>query len=128
MAVVYLALDAKHGRRVAVKVLRPEFAASVTADRFLREIGIAAQLSHPHILPLIDSGESEGQLFLVAPYIAGGSLRERLAADGPLPLGEALRIVDEIGSALDYMHRSGFRAPRREAGEHPVRGPACGSG
>ncbi len=108
MAVVYLALDVKHGRRVAVKVLRPEFAVSVTAERFLREIGIAAQLSHPHILPLIDSGESAGQLFLVAPYIAGGSLRERLAADGPLPLGEALRIVEEIGSALDYMHRSGF--------------------
>ncbi len=108
MAVVYLALDVKHGRRVAVKVLRPELAVSVTADRFLREIGIAAQLSHPHILPLIDSGESAGQLFLVAPYIAGGSLRERLAADGPLPLGEALRIVEEIGSALDYMHRSGF--------------------
>ncbi len=108
MAVVYLALDAKHGRRVAVKVLRPEFAVSVTAERFLREIGIAAQLSHPHILPLIDSGECEGQLFLVAPYIAGGSLRERLAADGPLPLGEALSIVEEIGSALDYVHRSGF--------------------
>ncbi len=108
MAVVYLALDAKHGRRVAVKVLRPEFAVSVTAERFLREIGIAAELSHPHILPLIDSGESEGQLFLVTPYIAGGSLRERLAADGPLPLGEALGIAEEIGSALDYMHRSGF--------------------
>jgi serine/threonine-protein kinase len=89
-------------------VLRPEFTASVGADRFLREIDIAAQLSHPHILPLIDSGKTEGQFFFVTPYVTGGSLRDRLAAEGTMSVPEALRIVDEIGSALDYMHRSGF--------------------
>jgi len=107
-AVVYLAEDTRHGRRVAVKVLRPEFVATVDADRFLREIDIAAQLSHPHIVPLIDSGKNEGLLYFVAPYIPGGSLRERLTADGQLPVAEALRIVEEVGSGLDYVHRSGF--------------------
>jgi eukaryotic-like serine/threonine-protein kinase len=105
---VYLAEDTRHGRRVAVKVLRPEFSASVSADRFLREINIAAQLSHPHLLPLIDSGNCDGQLFFVTPYVAGGSLRDRLAAEGEMAVPEALRIVDDIGTALDYMHRSGF--------------------
>jgi prepilin-type processing-associated H-X9-DG protein len=107
-AIVYLAADTRHGRRVAVKVLRPEFAATVGADRFLREIDIAAQLSHPHIIPLIDSGKSEGVLYFVSPYIPGGSLQDRLAAQGRLPVDEALRITEEIGSGLDYVHRSGF--------------------
>ncbi|HSY82963.1 MAG TPA: protein kinase, partial [Gemmatimonadaceae bacterium] len=89
-AIVYLAADTRHGRRVAVKVLRPEFAATVGADRFLREIDIAAQLSHPHIIPLIDSGKSEGLLYFVSPYIAGGSLQDRLAGQGRLPVDEAL--------------------------------------
>ena len=107
-AVVYLAVDTRHGRRVAVKVLQPAFAATVDADRFLREIDIAAQLSHPYIVPLIDSGKSEGLLYFVVAYIPGGSLRERLAAEGRLSVAESLRIVEEVGSGLDYVHRSGF--------------------
>jgi eukaryotic-like serine/threonine-protein kinase len=107
-AVVYLAEDTHHGRHVAIKVLRPEFVPTVDADRFLREIDIAAQLSHPHIVPLIDSGKNEGLMYFVAPFIAGGSLRDRLAAEGRLPIADAMRIAEEIGSGLDYVHRSGF--------------------
>ena len=107
-AVVYLAVDTRHGRRVAIKVLRPERAAGVDADRFLREIDIASQLSHPHIVPLIDSGRSEGVLYFVVPYIPGGSLRERIAAEGRLSVQESLRIAEEVGSGLDYVHRSGY--------------------
>jgi serine/threonine protein kinase/Flp pilus assembly protein TadD len=108
MAVVHLAEEKKHARMVAIKILRPEFTASVGAERFLREIGIAARLSHPHIVPLIDSGESDGQLYYVSPYIPGGSLRDRLEVEKQLPLREALRIAQEIGTALDYAHRNGF--------------------
>ncbi len=108
MATVYLAEDKKHGRRVAIKVLRPELAASLGADRFLREIGIAARLSHPHIVPLIDSGEAKGLLYHVAPYVSGGSLRDRLEREGRLPLKDALRIAREVGAGLDYAHRNGF--------------------
>ncbi len=107
-AIVYLAADTHHGRRVAVKVLRPEFAVTVGADRFRREIDIAAQLSHPHIVPLIDSGKSEGLLYFVSPYIPGGSLQQRLTAEGRLPVDEALQIAEDVGSGLDYVHRSGF--------------------
>src|SRR5436190_1164359 len=81
MATVYLAEEKKHGRKVAIKVLRPELAASVGAERFLREIGIAARLAHPHIVPLIDSGNAEGLLYYVSPFVPGGSLRDRLRAD-----------------------------------------------
>lgn len=108
MATVYLAEDTKHGRKVAIKVLRPELAASLGAERFLREIGIAAKLSHPHIVPLIDSGESNGLLYYVQPHVPGGSLRERLAREQRLPLKEALRIAHEVGAGLDYAHRNGF--------------------
>ncbi len=108
MATVYLAEERKHARKVAIKVLRPEFSASLGAERFLREIGIAARLAHPHIVPLIDSGESEGLLYYVSPYVPGGSLRERLKRDGKLPVKDALRIAQEIGTGLDYAHRSGF--------------------
>lgn len=108
MATVYLALDQRHGRKVAVKVLAPEIAASLGAERFLREIRIAARLVHPHILPLIDSGESAGLLYYVTPHVTDGSLRERLTAAGRLPLADAIRIAREIGSALDYAHREGF--------------------
>jgi serine/threonine protein kinase/tetratricopeptide (TPR) repeat protein len=108
MATVHLAEELKHKRKVAIKVLKQEFGASVGADRFLREIGIAAQLSHPHIVPLIDSGESEGSLYYVSPYVAGGSLRDRLARQGKLPVDDALRITHEVGAALDYAHRNGF--------------------
>jgi len=108
MAVVHLAEEKKHARKVAIKALRPEFTASVGAERFLREIGIAARLSHPHIVPLIDSGESDGQLYYVSPFIPGGSLRDRLLIERKLPLRDAQRIAQEIGAALDYAHRNGF--------------------
>lgn len=108
MATVYLARDRKHDRHVAIKVLTPGIAASVGADRFLREIGIVARLVHPNIVSLIDSGDAGGVLYYVAPYIAGGSLRDRLDKDGRLPVGDVRRIVREIGSGLDYVHRSGF--------------------
>ncbi len=108
MATVHLAEERKHRRKVAIKVLRQEFSASVGAERFLREIGIAARLSHPHIVPLIDSGESEGSLYYVSPYVAGGSLRDRLNREQKLPIDDALRIVHEVSAALDYAHRNGF--------------------
>jgi eukaryotic-like serine/threonine-protein kinase len=108
MATVYLAEDRKHGRKVAVKVLAPEIAALVGPERFLSEIRIAAGLTHPHILPLIDSGESDGTLFYVTPHISGGSLRDRLTTEPRLPLGDAVRITRDVGSALDYAHREGF--------------------
>src|SRR4030088_2610827 len=108
MATVHLAEERKHKRKVAIKVLKQEFAASVGAERFLREIGIAARLSHPHIVPLIDSGESDGSLYYVSPYIAGGSLRDRLNRETKLPIDDALRIAQEVGAALDYAPRNGF--------------------
>ena len=107
-ATVYLAEEKKHGRKVAIKVMRPELAASLGADRFLREIGIAARLAHPHIVPLIDSGDAEGLLYYVSPFVPGGSLRERLRRDGQLPVRDAVRIANEVGAGLDYAHRAGF--------------------
>ena len=108
MATVYLAEETKHSRQVAIKVLRPELAATLGAERFLREIGIAAKLSHPHLVPLIDSGDAGGLLYYVSAYVTGGSLRDRLQRDGKLPLRDALRIAEEISTALDYAHRAGF--------------------
>ncbi|HEX5581707.1 MAG TPA: protein kinase, partial [Gemmatimonadaceae bacterium] len=108
MATVYLAEELKHGRPVAIKVLRPELSAALGTTRFLREIGIAARLSHPHLVPLIDSGEEAGVLYYVSSFVAGGSLRDRLRAEGRLPVDEALRVAGEVGSALDYAHREGF--------------------
>ena len=108
MATVHLAEEHKHHRKVAIKVLRDELGASVGAVRFMREIGIAARLSHPHIVPLIDSGEYEGALYYVSPYIEGGSLRDRLNREKRLPVDEALRIATEVGTALDFAHRNGF--------------------
>jgi serine/threonine-protein kinase len=108
MATVYLAEETKHGRQVAIKVLRPELAATLGAERFLREIGIAARLSHPHLVPLIDSGDAGGLLYYVSAYMPGGSLRERLQRDGTLPVRDALRIAEEVSTALDYAHRNGF--------------------
>jgi len=118
MAVVYLAEDLKHHRRVAIKVLRPELSAIVGSERFLREIEIAATLQHPHILPLFDSGQvtaghperSEGPqsfLYYVMPFVEGESLRERLTRETQLPLETALQITREIGSALQYAHEHG---------------------
>ena len=108
MATVYLAEEKKHGRKVAIKVLRSEITAALGTERFLREIGIAARLSHPHIVSLIDSGEAGGLLYYVQPHVPGGSLRERLGADRRLPVKEALRIAQEIGAGLDFAHRNGF--------------------
>ena len=104
MATVYLAHDVKHQRPVAVKVLRPELAAALGPDRFLREVEIAARLNHPHILPLYDSGEADGFLFYVMPYIKGESLRHRLARDKQLPIEEALGVTRQIASALGHAH------------------------
>ncbi len=105
MAIVLLAEDLRHGRRVAVKVLRPEVAAEIGAERFLREIKIAAGLTHPHILPVYDSGEADGLLYFVMPNMEGFSLRERLDRERQLSLEEALRVTREVASALDYAHR-----------------------
>ncbi len=107
MATVYLAEDVKHQRRVAVKVLRPELAATLGPDRFLREIKIAAQLQHPHILPLLDSGEAGGFLYYVMPYIEGESLRDRLTHKGELPVPEATRLLRDVADALSYAHGQG---------------------
>ena len=104
MAVVY-SPTTKHDRRVAIKIITPEVAESVGAERFLREISIAAKLTHPHILPLHDSGEAGGVLYYVMPYVAGESLRDRLRREQQLPLDDAMRIAREVASALDYAHR-----------------------
>jgi serine/threonine-protein kinase len=105
MAVVFLATDLRHDRKVALKVLRPEIATEIGAERFLREIKMAAGLTHPHILPVYDSGDAGGLLFYVMPNMEGRSLRERLDAERQLSLDEALRITREVASALDYAHR-----------------------
>jgi len=105
MAVVFLAHDLRHDRKVALKVLRPEISAEIGAERFLREIKMAAGLTHPHILPVYDSGEADGLLFYVMPNMEGRSLRERLEHQRQLPLEEALRITREVAAALDYAHR-----------------------
>jgi serine/threonine-protein kinase len=108
MATVYLANDLKHDREVALKVLRPELAAAMGADRFLREIRIVAQLSHPHILPLHDSGEADGLLFYVMPFVDGESLREKLQRDGAFTVHETVRILREVADALAYAHGRGI--------------------
>ena len=107
MATVYLAQDLKHHRLVAIKVLRPELAAVIGADRFLSEIRTTANLQHPHILPLFDSGAADGFLYYVMPYVEGESLRDRLTREKQLPIADALRIATEVASALDYAHRHG---------------------
>jgi eukaryotic-like serine/threonine-protein kinase len=104
MATVYLAEDLKHDRRVAVKVLRPELAVALGPERFLREIQIAAILAHPHILPLHDSGEADGFVYYVMPYVEGETLRDRLVRQHQLPLREAVRIVQEVADGLAYAH------------------------
>jgi tetratricopeptide (TPR) repeat protein len=105
MATVYLAQDLKHQRTVAVKILRPELAASLGTDRFLREIQITAGLDHPHILPVHDSGEADGSLYYVMPYVEGESLRDRMTREGQLPIDDAVRIAREVADALAAAHR-----------------------
>ena len=108
MATVYLAHDLKHDRKVAIKVLRPELAAVIGAERFLSEIKTTANLQHPHILPLHDSGQADSFLFYVMPFVEGESLRDRLHREKQLPIGDAVRIATEVAGALDYAHRHGI--------------------
>ncbi len=108
MATVFLAQDLKHDRKVAIKVLHADLAQTVGAERFLREIQLAAKLSHPHILPLFDSGEANGLLYYVMPNVEGQSVRDRLEVEKMLPVEEALRIVVDVAGALDYAHRHGI--------------------
>jgi eukaryotic-like serine/threonine-protein kinase len=107
MATVYLAHDVRHDRRVALKVLRPELAAVIGAERFLAEIRLTANLQHSHILPLFDSGEADSYLFYVMPFVQGETLRDRLNREKQLPVADAVRIATEVASALDYAHRNG---------------------
>ena len=107
MATVYLAHDLKHDRQVALKVLKPELASIVGGERFLAEITTTANLQHPHILPLHDSGDADGFLYYVMPYVEGESLRQRLDREHQLPVGEAVRIATSVAEALDYAHRQG---------------------
>ncbi len=108
MATVYLAEDLKHHRKVALKVLRPQLAALLGAERFLREIEITANLQHPHILPLFDSGEAGGFLFYVMPYVEGETLRDRIKREGRVGVEEALRITVQLARALEAAHREGI--------------------
>src|SRR5687768_3823700 len=108
MATVYLAHDLRHDRRVALKVLKPELAAVVGAERFLAEIKTTANLQHPHILPLFDSGEAGGFLFYVMPHVKGESLRTRLEREQQLSIEEAVRIASSVAQALAYAHRQGI--------------------
>jgi eukaryotic-like serine/threonine-protein kinase len=108
MATVYLADDLKHHRKVAIKVLRPELGCLLGADRFIREIRVAAGLNHPHIVALYDSGEADALLFYVMPYVRGESVRQKLAQQGQLPIEEAIGIVRDVAAALDHAHAQGL--------------------
>ena len=120
MAVVYLADDLRHNRKVAIKFIQPDFAQAVGAARFLREIEIAAQLNHPHIVPLFDSGEIDGRLFYVMPFLEGESVRARIDRERQLPLQDALSIARQVASALEYAH-----ALKNEAGVLYFHGLVC---
>src|SRR5437867_7972329 len=105
MATVYVARDIRHERSVALKVLSPELGAVLGVERFLAEIRVTANLQHPNLLPLFDSGEADGLLFYVMPFVDGESLRARLEREKQLPIDEAVRIAVAVASALDYAHR-----------------------
>jgi serine/threonine-protein kinase len=107
MATVFLARDLRHDRDVAIKVMHDELAASLSRQRFLREIRLAAKLAHPHILPLHDSGDAEGMLFYVMPNAEGRSLRDKMNA-GPIAVADAVRVTIEVADALDFAHRHGI--------------------
>ena len=108
MATVFLARDIRHDRLVAIKVLREDVAQRMGGERFLREIRTTATLNHPHIVPLHDSGEADGIVYYIMPFVEGESLRDRLDREGQLPVAEAVRIACDVASALDYAHRHGF--------------------
>ena len=107
MAIVYLASDLRHDRPVALKVLRPDLAAAIGAERFLQEIKTTANLQHPHIVPLHDSGEVDGVVYYVMPFVEGEGLRERLQRERQLPIADAVLIATQVAAALDYAHRHG---------------------
>src|SRR5687768_1017758 len=107
MATVFLAQDLKHDRPVAFKLLHPALASSLGSERFQREIRFAARLQHPHVLTVLDSGETAGRLWFTMPYVEGESLRTRLTRERRLPLGDALRIIREAAQALQYAHDQG---------------------
>ncbi|MEK7402693.1 MAG: serine/threonine-protein kinase [Gemmatimonadota bacterium] len=111
MATVFLARDLKHDRSVALKVLRPDLGAVLGVERFLSEIRVTANLQHPNLLPLFDSGEAGGLLFYVMPYVQGESLRARLQRDKQLPVDETIHIATAVASALDYAHRHNVIPP-----------------
>ncbi|MGH7503915.1 MAG: protein kinase domain-containing protein [Longimicrobiales bacterium] len=108
MAIVYLAQDRKYDRPVALKVLRPDLAVDLGAERFLREVRVTARLSHPHILPLFDSGESDGLLYYVTPFVNGPGLREEMKRRGQFPIADAVRITKQVAQALGFAHQAGI--------------------
>src|SRR5215467_13516309 len=107
MATVFLARDVRHDRQVALKILNPELGAVLGVERFLAEIRVTANLQHPNLLPLFDSGDLDGTLFYVMPFVEGESLRARLSREKQLPISEALHIATSVAGALDYAHRHG---------------------
>ena len=111
MATVYLARDLKHGRPVAIKVLNSELGAVIGSERFLAEIRVTANLQHPHLLSLFDSGEAAGLLYYVMPFVEGESLRARLDRERQLPVDDAVRIAAAIGGALQYAHANWCHPP-----------------
>jgi serine/threonine-protein kinase len=129
MATVFLAEDLKHHRQVAIKILHPELSVAIGAERFVQEIEVTAGLQHPHILPLFDSGEADGVLFHVMPFVEGESLRDRLNRDGKLPVADSLAIAGDIASALPAAHAAGDarRSDQRLPGQGAGAGHAGGS-
>ena len=120
MATVYLAHDVKHDRKVALKVLRPELAAVIGAERFLQEIKVTANLQHPHILPLYDSGAADGFLYYVMPYVEGETLRDELDREKQLGVEEAVEITRAVAAALELRAPAGGHPSRHQAREHPA--------
>ena len=120
MATVYLAHDVRHDRQVALKVLRPELSAILGGERFLAEIKTTANLQHPHILSLFDSGEADGLVFYVMPYVEGESLRDRLTREKQLPVDDAVRIATEVARRAGLRPSPRGGAPGHQAGEHPA--------
>ena len=117
MSRVFVAEETALGRRVVMKVLPPELAAAVSSERFQREIRLAARLTHPHIVPLLTAGESDGLPWYTMPYVEGESLRATAGARGPLPIAEAVSMLRDVARALDLRARARRRAPRHQAGQ-----------
>src|ERR1700704_2502724 len=120
MATVYLAHDLRHERKVAIKVLRPELAAVIGAERFVREIRTIAALQHPHILGLIDSGEVQGTAYYVMPFVEGESLRDRLNREKQLPINDAVRLATQVAGGGGYSHPPHTHPPRPQPGKNTL--------